>query len=289
MVIKSPHMESAKPARARPFVKWAGGKGQLLKQLHPLFPKKFSTYYEPFLGGGAVFFSLSPKKAIINDINVTLANTYRQIRSDVDSLIEELKKIEKKFLSAGEDGRREFYYKIRDRYNSLPPEDLKRCSLFIFLNRTGFNGMYRENSSGKMNIPFGRNKNPKILNEENLRAIAETLHDIEISSNPFEKAVSRAKKDDFVYFDPPYDPISSTSSFTAYTGSSFAQEDQIRLRDLFVKLDKKGVFVMLSNSSTPFIKNLYKNYRQVKVRASRMINSKTADRGEIDELVVLNY
>ncbi|MBI5134226.1 MAG: DNA adenine methylase [Candidatus Taylorbacteria bacterium] len=282
-------MESAKPARARPFVKWAGGKGQLLKQLHPLFPKKFSTYYEPFLGGGAVFFSLSPKKAIINDINVTLANTYRQIRSDVDSLIEELKKIEKKFLSAGEDGRREFYYKIRDRYNSLPPEDLKRCSLFIFLNRTGFNGMYRENSSGKMNIPFGRNKNPKILNEENLRAIAETLHDIEISSNPFEKAVSRAKKDDFVYFDPPYDPISSTSSFTAYTGSSFAQEDQIRLRDLFVKLDKKGVFVMLSNSSTPFIKNLYKNYRQVKVRASRMINSKTADRGEIDELVVLNY
>jgi DNA adenine methylase len=275
--------------KAKPFLKWVGGKGQLLEQFQELFPEKYNSYFEPFIGGGAVFFSLNPKKAIINDINTTLVQTYIYIKDDVEKVIIELKKLEKEFLSKEQEERKEFYYKIREKYNSLPKDDFKRSLYFLFFNKTAFNGVYRENSKGGFNVPMGSYKNPKIVDEENLRAVSESLKHTSITNTSFADVVKKAKAGDFVYFDPPYHPVSTTSSFTSYSKDDFTKEDQIKLRDLFVELDKKGIYVMLSNSYTPFIKEIYSAYKQIPVKASRMINSKADKRGKISEIVIVNY
>lgn len=275
--------------KARPFLKWVGGKGQLLEQFQELFPEKYNSYFEPFIGGGAVFFSINPKKAIINDINTTLVQTYIYIKDDVEKVIKELKKLEKEFLSKEQEERKEFYYKIREKYNSLPKDDFKRSLYFLFFNKTAFNGVYRENSKGGFNVPMGSYKNPKIVDEDNLRAVSESLKHTSITNASFADVVKKAKAGDFVYFDPPYHPVSTTSSFTSYSKDDFTKEDQIKLRDLFVELDKKGVYVMLSNSYTPFIKEIYSAYKQIPVNASRMINSKADKRGKISEIVIVNY
>ncbi|MCC7004686.1 DNA adenine methylase [Candidatus Nomurabacteria bacterium] len=275
--------------KAKPFLKWVGGKGQLLEQFQELFPEKYNSYFEPFIGGGAVFFSLNPKKAIINDINTTLVQTYIYIKDDVDRVIKELKKLEKDFLSKEPEERKEFYYKIREKYNSLPKDDFKRSLYFLFFNKTAFNGVYRENSKGGFNVPIGSYRNPKIVDEDNLRAVSESLKHTSITNTSFADVVKKAKSGDFVYFDPPYHPVSTTSSFTSYSKDDFTKEDQIKLRDLFVELDKKGVYVMLSNSYTPFIKEIYSAYKQIPVNASRMINSKADKRGKISEIVIVNY
>ena len=270
----------------QPFLKWAGGKRQLLPEIRKYIPKRMGTYYEPFLGGGAVLFDLQPKKAVINDINSELINAYLVIKNNVAELIEDLRKHE---------NTSDYYYKIRDldrdknRFSKL--SDVEKASRLIYLNKTCFNGLFRVNSQGQFNVPFGRYKNPNIVNEFVLRAVSHYLNnnEVKILNGDFADAVSSAKKGDFVYFDSPYDPVSETASFTGYTLGGFNKDEQIRLRDLFVDLDKRGCKVLLSNSATEFIKDLYKDYRIEIVSATRNINSIASKRGKIDEVLVMNY
>jgi len=268
---------------AKPFVKWAGGKRQLLKFLIEKTPLKFNDYFEPFLGGGALFFELSNKKLIkkcyLNDSNQVLIEAYKTIKRKPKELINELKSEKYK-------NERGAFLKVRE---EEPKDAVKATARFIYLNKTSFNGLYRVNSKGKFNVPFGKYNNPKILDEKNILAVSEALNKDEIMSNDFEKAVENATKGDLVYFDPPYYPISKTSSFTNYTAKDFTEEDQKRLFKCFEALDKQGCFVMLSNSYTPFIEDLYKKYNIDIVMASRMINCKSAGRGKIKEVIITNY
>lgn len=275
--------------KAKPFIKWVGGKNQLLSQLDPLFPVKFGTYFEPFLGGGAVFYHLQPKKAYLNDVNETLIETYRHIKTDPKKIIKELSSLQKKYYAVDPASRESFYYEIRDKYNKSKPADLKRSVYFLFLNKTAFNGIHRENSKGGFNVPFGKYAKPTIVDPEAINSVSEMLKQVELTNTDFQSAVKKAKKGDFVYFDPPYHPLVDAPSFTSYHKSSFRKEDQLRLRDTFVELDKKGVNVMLSNSYTPFIKEIYKGYKQIPVKAARFVNAKASGRGKIDEIVILNY
>ena len=272
----------------KPFVKWVGGKRQLLSQFRELglYPSNFDganhRYFEPFVGGGAVFFDLQPKNATISDLNAELITTYKVIRDDVESLIKSL-------LNHVYD--KDYFLKIRA-MNPAEMSELDIASRFIYLNRTCFNGMYRVNSKGQFNVPFGRYKNPVICDEDNLRAVSRALKDVKILNADYKSAVSEAKTGDFVYFDPPYYPISSTSSFTSYTKEGFAEKEQIELRDAFAELSDRGCYVMLSNSDVTFIRNIYgelKNVTITTVSAGRAINSKATARGKITELVITNY
>jgi len=269
-----------------PVLKWAGGKRQLLSEITKHIPEKFSTYYEPFLGGGAVLFDLQPNRAVVNDINEELINMYLVIRDNVDELIESLKQHRNE---------EEYYYMIREldrdkkKYNQL--SNIEKASRIIFLNKTCYNGLFRVNSQGQFNVPFGRYKNPDIVNEATLKAVNNYLNRAKITfkCTDFEKAVKGIRKGDFVYFDPPYDPVSDTSSFTGYDVNGFDHEEQIRLKKLCDKLDKQGVKFLLSNSATDFILDLYKDYNITIVKARRPINSKGNKRGEVDEVLVKNY
>ncbi len=268
---------------ARPFVKWAGGKGQLLEQIERCLPEKFGKYYEPFIGGGALFFHLwnteRLSEAVISDNNPDLINIYRVIKTDVDGLIEELKK--PKYVNE-----KERYYEIR----AWEPEDpVEKAARMLYLNKTCFNGLYRVNSKGKFNVPFGRYKNPRYLNEENLREVHEALKNTEILLTDFENAVKGAEKGDFVYFDPPYHPLSDTANFTSYTKGAFTSDDQKRLAETFRRLAEKGVYVMLSNSYTEFIESLYSDFNLHTVYARRHINSDPNGRGEIREYLITNF
>lgn len=278
--------------RAKPFVKWIGGKRQLLSQFRKLglYPSGFNDaggrYFEPFVGGGAVFFELHPKNATISDLNSELIMAYKVVRDDVGRLIESLKKHVYD---------KDYFLKMRA-MNPAEMSELDIASRFIYLNRTCFNGMYRVNSKGQFNVPFGRYKNPVICDEDNLRAVSRALKDVKILNVDYKSAVSEAKAGDFVYFDPPYYPISSTSSFTSYTKEGFAEKEQIELRDTFAELSDRGCYVMLSNSDVDFIRNIYgelngelKNVTITTVSAGRAINSKATARGKITELVITNY
>ena len=275
--------------KPKPFVKWVGGKRQLLKQflrmnLYPpeRFNPKTGRYFEPFVGGGAVFFDLSPKKAFLSDLNSELVITYNVIKSKVDELIKSLKK-HKTY--------KEYFLKIRAQ-NPEKLSDLKTASRFIYLNRTCFNGMYRVNSKGGFNVPFGKYSNPLICDEENLRRVSKLLQNVEIKNEDYKQVLKKAKRGDFVYFDPPYYPVSKTASFTSYTKESFFGKDQMELRDTFLELHKRGCFLMLSNSDTLFINEIYSGIKGVrinKVEAGRAINSKGSGRGKITELLITNY
>jgi DNA adenine methylase len=267
-------------------VKWAGGKKQLLEQFKSFFPEKIERYFEPFVGGGAVAFFLlknNPEiqKIYLSDINEELITTYNVVKNNLDDLIALLKEYKIKH-------NKEFYYKIRG-------EDIKKLNLiqiaarFIYLNRTCFNGLYRVNSKGKFNVPIGSYKNPGICNEEDLRVISSFLQKDDIKVNQFFNAVKEAKKGDFIYFDPPYYPLKKGKSFTTYTSGNFLEKEQEQLAEVFKELDKRGCKVMLSNSDTEFIKNLYKDYNLHFVKATRMINCDATKRGKINELVVTNY
>ncbi|MDH5721030.1 MAG: DNA adenine methylase [Spirochaetia bacterium] len=265
--------------KARPFLKWAGGKRQLLSEIINSLPEDFNYYFEPFLGGGAVFFALGAKKNILADSNEDLINVYKVVQNNVENLIHELKKHKNE---------KEYYYEIRD----LKPGDLsyiERASRFIFLNKTCYNGLYRVNSRGIFNVPFGSYKNPQICDNENLRASAVKLQNVEILCAQYDETVRAAKKNDFVYFDPPYEPVSASSNFVQYEKNGFTRKDQIRLHETFSMLTKNGVKCMLSNSSAPFIKKLYKEYNIKKVQAARFINSAAEKRGKIEELLITNY
>lgn len=264
----------------RPFLKWAGGKGQVLPQYVDYFPRPFKRYFEPFLGGGAVFFHLRPRQAWLADINPELVNVYCCVRDRVDDLIELLSHHQAQHSV-------DYYYKIRADSGMC---NLEKSARLIYLNKTCFNGLYRENSKGQFNVPVGRYKNPKICNPDLLRAASLALKDTQIEANSFTAILDIAtRSDDFVYFDPPYHPISSTSKFTAYNRYAFHADDQIRLQKTFTALAQRGVNVMLSNSDCPFIRDLYRDFNIHVIQAARAINSNARRRGKITELLITSY
>ncbi|MEZ2238942.1 DNA adenine methylase [Microcoleus sp.] len=277
----------------RPFLKWAGGKRQLLPEILKYVPKQTSkhTYYEPFIGGGALLFELQPPKAVINDRNGELINCYEVIRDSLNELMEELSNDHKYSNSE------KSYYEMRDldrsnkKYAKL--STVEKAARIIYLNKTCYNGLFRVNSQGQFNVPFGRYKNPNFLDDAVLRAVNKYLISTEItmSNLDFAKAIEGAKKGDFVYLDPPYDPVSETASFTGYDVNGFNRDEQERLKKVFDDLTQRGCKVMMSNSCTDFILDLYKDYQDTvkKVRATRSINSNALKRGMVDEVLVLNY
>jgi len=283
----------------KPFIKWAGGKSNII----PVYEKiglldiEFNDYYEPFLGGGAMFFYLWKKgkikgRAYLSDINKDLIDTYLVIRDNLEDLLGYLNSLKYKYT-------KEDYYKFRRRYNILKSkkeisttEKAEKSALFIYLNKTCFNGLYRENKKGEFNVPFGRYKNPKIYDEYNLRAASRALKNSILKVSDFGDAVFSAQKDDFVYFDPPYIPISPTSNFTSYHQQDFDIEDQKRLAETISKLSLKGVKILLSNAYHPTIKDIYKDIPDINffvVLAPRYINSNGNKRGPVKEYAITNY
>ena len=261
----------------RPFLKWAGGKGKLIQQYIPYLPKKFKTYYEPFLGGAAVFFYLNPPSAALTDINPELVNAYRCVRDNVEELILNLEVHQLRHC-------RDYYYEVRQ---CPGVTNIEKAARLIYLNKTCFNGLYRENSKGAFNVPIGKYKNPKICNPALLRSVSAALQNAQINVRPFEDILEHASScDDFVYFDPPYHPLSPTSNFTAYSRYSFTQDDQIRLKYVFAELAERGVKVMLSNSDCKFIRELYSDFNINSIIAPRLINSDVRKRGNITELLI---
>lgn len=266
-----------------PIIKWAGGKRQLMFELLKNMPKTYNRYFEPFIGGGALFFELQPENAYISDVNEELTNLYSIIKNNPNELIEDLKKHEVS---------KEYFLQIRsvDRDNKYKKlNDIQRASRFIYLNRTCFNGLYRVNSQGQFNVPFGHYKNPRIVDEHNLLNCSKLLQKIEIKNTDFSEILNHVKKGDFVYFDPPYVPLNDTSSFTSYTKDGFDIDMQFKLRDVCYELDSMGVKFLLSNSDTPLVNELYENYNIKKVFASRAINANANGRGKITEVLVRNY
>ncbi len=266
-----------------PIVKWVGGKRQLMFELLKIMPKSYNRYFEPFVGGGALFFELQPENAYISDMNEELINLYSVVRDNVYELIEDLGKHEvskEYFLEIRNIDRTEQYAKL---------SNIERASRFIYLNRTCFNGMYRVNSKGKFNVPFGHYKNPRIIDENNLLNCSKLLNKTEIKCADFSEILTKVQKDDFVYFDPPYVPLNETSSFTSYTKDGFDIDMQFKLRDICDELDSMGVKFMLSNSDTKLVNELYANYEIKKVFASRQINANADGRGKITEALVRNY
>ncbi|MEM6592880.1 MAG: DNA adenine methylase [Cyanobacteria bacterium P01_C01_bin.73] len=280
--------KSSQPLPARPFLKWAGGKGQLIHQYQQFFPQRFSTYCEPFVGGGAIFFHLAgqpnfpkqPGRVRLLDINAELINVYRWVRDHPELLIQRLADHRNRHC-------KDYYYQLRAAANSV---NLERAARLIYLNKTCFNGLYRENSKGQFNVPMGRYKNPRICDPDLIRAAAACLQGVEIRQVGFDTLNHESwGPRDFVYFDPPYHPISVTSSFTGYNRYSFKADDQVRLRETFGILAARGAQVMLSNSDCEFIRELYKGFQQHEIKASRSINAKGTKRGKINELLITSY
>lgn len=269
-----------------PVVKWVGGKRQLLDEIVPLLPKRITSYCEPFLGGGALLFYVQPRRAIVNDLNADLMLVYKVIKEHVDELV---------FLLRKHENTQEYFYRIRDLdrnkniYTGL--SDTEKASRLLYLNKTCYNGLFRVNQAGEFNSPFGYYKNPNIVNEPVLRAVSKYFNDSEILflNEDFSVTLERLKKGAFVYLDPPYDPVSDTSSFTGYNKGGFDKKEQIRLKNCCDKLTEKGIKFILSNSATNFIKELYKDYTISVVKAKRAINADANKRGEIDEVLIRNY
>ena len=273
----------------KPFVKWAGGKRQLITSLEGHLPKKFGTYFEPFLGGGALLFHLlnqSPNlKCNISDLNSDLILAYITIRDKVEQLVESLELHSGKYSA----DKIEYYYSVRE---SAPKNQIEKVSRLLFLNKTCFNGLYRVNSKGQFNVPLGRYTNPSIVNKENLISVSKILQskNIAIRCQDFEAILDEAKKDDFVYFDPPYQPVSKTANFTSYTKCEFTYDDLKRLANVCQKLDKKDCKVLLSNSNTKEVRKLFSSkWKVVEVSANRAINSNSKKRTGHTELLIKNY
>ncbi len=292
----------------KPFLKWAGGKGQLLSQIEELYPfedMKIKRYAEPFIGGGAVLFDILSKyeldEVYISDINAELINTYRAIRDDIDGLFNFLMPMEEKFIPLEIEARKEYFYKHRDRFNELKVKknnnvDFEKAALMIFLNKTCFNGLYRVNKKGLFNVPMGNYKNPKICDEKNLRAVSERLQNVNIVHGDYKQSEGFIDSNTFVYFDPPYRPITESASFTAYTEYDFNDKKQIELAEFVNKINNKGAKIVVSNSdpkntdeNDDFFDKIYSSHSIKRVDASRMINSNGAKRGKIKELLISNY
>lgn len=290
----------------KPFLKWAGGKGQLLKEIQKYYPfgdSNFTKYAEPLVGGGAVLFDIlnkyDLKEVYISDTNAELMNTYKVIRDSVDDLIIMLKTMQEEFLPLDEEHRKEYYYKKREHFNhlkSINNFDVEQAALMIFLNKTCFNGLYRVNKKGQFNVPMGAYKSPLICNEKNLKAVSGKLQAVSIVCGDYKKSADFIDEHTFVYFDPPYRPLNQTSGFTAYTEDAFSDEDQRELAKFVDEMDKKGARIVVSNSDPKnaneeddFFDTIYSSHTISRVNASRMINSNSKNRGKITELLISNF
>lgn len=264
--------------RAAPFLKWVGGKTSLLPELLKHVPARLRRYHEPFVGGGALFFAVSPRRALLGDSNPELVHCYRQVRDDVYGVLDAL---------ARHVYERAHFESVRalDPLRLSPPA---RAARFIYLNKTCFNGLWRVNRAGRFNVPFGRYKNPRFADPSTLVTASQALRGVEIEQRPFDDALGKALPGDFVYLDPPYDPVSPTASFASYTAGGFSWEDQQRLARACIVLNRRGVRFLLSNSATDRVRELYRGFEQRLVRAPRFINSKATGRGAVDELLVFN-
>ncbi len=315
MTYLQPSIAEIKTKQAKPFLKWAGGKSQLLSQFEDLYPPelkqgKIKRYIEPFIGGGAVFFEIAQKykmsSAFLYDVNSELILVYKVVQQDPQKLIEQLDDISQKYKALTENKRKTFYYELRERYNlqrlrinyqRYSVDWIFRAAMVIFLNRTCFNGLFRLNSKGEFNVPYGRYKDPRILDEENLLAVSQLLQIAEIESGDFEACEEAVTSASFIYFDPPYRPISKTASFTSYSTFDFNDHQQVRLANFFRYLDRNyDVKMMLSNSDPKnenpednFFEDLYQGFNIQQVFANRMINSNLNGRGQISELIITNY
>ena len=264
---------------AAPFVKWVGGKRALMPQLTARLPQRFNAYHEPFVGGGAVFFALQPRVAVLADDNAELINAYTVVRDEAERLIRHLR------THRAEEG---YYYDLRAQ-DPRQLDAIERASRLIYLNRTCFNGLYRVNSRGGFNVPFGRYKNPNICNEVGIRAASAALRGADLRNDSYEHVLEAARRGDFVYFDPPYHPVSATANFTSYTAGAFTADDQRKLAGVFRTLASRGCKVMLSNSDTPLIHELYDDFHVEIVAAPRLVNRDASKRGPVNEVLVRNY
>ena len=292
----------------KPFIKWVGGKGQLLSEINKLYPvelgKNINKYAEIFVGGGAVLFDILSKykldEVYISDKNLELINTYKSIRDNVDILIKSLKEMEEEYIPLDNENRKVYYYEKRQEYNNLKinikENNIEKASLFIFLNRTCFNGLYRVNKKGEFNVPMGAYKKPKICDEENLKNVSLVLKKVKIIYADYREGESFIDEKTFVYIDPPYRPLNTSSSFTSYTENDFSDKEQIELAEFINILNRKGAKIVISNSDPKnnniddnFFDELYKNYNINRVKATRMLNSNASLRGAINELLITNY
>ena len=301
------YIETANKA-VKPFLKWAGGKGQLLKEIEEYYPfenRKITKYAEPFIGGGAVLFDILSKydleEIYISDINSELINTYRVIRDNVDKTIELLTKYQSEYIPCDKEERKCYYMAKRLRFNNLKINgnddvNIEKAALMIFLNKTCFNGLYRVNKKGLFNVPMGSYKNPMICDEDNLRAVSEKLQKVTVVCGDYKKSTEFIDAKTFVYFDPPYRPITDTANFTAYTENLFNDDEQIELAKFVDEMGNKGAKIVISNSdpknsnkNDDFFDNIYSAYKIKRVEATRMINSKSEARGKIKELLISNF
>jgi len=293
----------------KPFVKWAGGKSQLLRDIRKNYPvelgKNITKYCEPFVGGGAVLFDIlsnySVKEVLINDINSELINTYTQIKTNLENLISELSAMQGKFWLSDTERRKEYYYNNRERFNYLKINgdesvNVEKAALFIFLNKTCFNGLFRVNKQGLYNVPMGAYKNPLICDEENLRMVSEKLQKVTITCGDYKKSYEFIDENTFVYFDPPYRPLTETAGFTSYAEVNFADKEQIELGQFVDKLTEKNAKIIVSNSDPKnsdtednFFDNIYSAHKIKRVEAARMINCNGENRGKIRELLISNF
>ena len=287
----------------KPFLKWAGGKGQLLNKIRPLYPQGLGNQINPFIGGGAVFFDIISSykldKYIINDINKELINTYKAIQQDIHSLLEYLSKITSYYKKLSIEERDLFYYNIRNKYNNILLNsciNIEKAALFIFLNKTCFNGLYRVNRNNQFNVPAGKYKDPAIYDKENLLNISQILQKAEILCGDFSTTNNYIDNNTFIYIDPPYRPLTKTSSFTNYSTYIFDDKEQIRLSSFINDIDKKGAYVLSSNSDPKntsendmFFDKLYSTKKITRIEATRAINSNPLKRGKINELLISNY
>ncbi len=288
---------------AKPFLKWAGGKGQLLKEIEKYYPfnnKHITKYAEPFIGGGAVLFDILNKFYIneiyISDINSDLINTYTVIKEDIEPLISTLSKYQTEYLSLEQADRKDYFLNKRNIFNHSCADSVEKAALMIYLNKTCFNGLFRVNSKGAFNVPIGAYKNPLICDENNLRIVSEKLQKVNIVYGDYKLSEDFIDDKTFVYFDPPYRPLSETANFTSYTESAFSDLDQTELAEFVDLLDKKGAKILVSNSdpknsneNDDFFDLLYSDYKINRVEATRMINSKSKSRGKIKELLISNF
>lgn len=287
----------------KPFIKWVGGKSQLLDEIRSKYPSEIDKYCEPFVGGGAVLFDIlanfNPKNVLINDINPELINTYIQIRDNSETVISLLSEMQKSFWEMDEQKQKEYYYSVRHEFNhfiSLSAQTAEKAALFIFLNKTCFNGLYRVNANGQNNVPMGSYKNPTICDSENLRIVSKLLENVNIQCGDYSTCKEFIDKNTFVYIDPPYRPLSVTSSFTSYSKNEFGDDQQIMLGNFIKEISQKGAKIVASNSDPKntnendnFFDDLYNNFNIERVSAARMINSKGKGRGAIKELLIYNY
>jgi DNA adenine methylase len=276
------------PIEAQPFLKWVGGKGQLLDQLDKFFPEKITRYFEPFVGGGAVFFHLKHRfprlRAFLRDINPELINTYRAVRDRPQELMRRLDQHAAEFKAKGDD----YFYLVRSQHYLTGDEKkiVERAARMIFLNKTCFNGLWRVNARGEFNVPVGSYKNPRLYDEENLWAASRALQDAQLEVQDFRRNFAETRPGDFIYVDPPYHPLSTTANFTSYAKEEFGEGEQRELHAVFAEAARRGVHVMLSNSDTPFIRDLYGDFQIHTVQARRAINRNGSKRGEVNEVVV---